>query len=106
MKNALFRSAKARQMKSKSDEVGDATRMSGMDENSRLRRRLGTAGLSSGLSSSHFDGFGWWGWFLGEFEGVGVMWLSCVVDGWTWLLMDEREKGSDFGMLEGGGGLK
>ncbi len=60
-----------------------------MGDNSRLRRRFGTAGLASGLSSSHFDGFVWLGWF----ERVGWVGGDGKCRGWmAMLLMDEERK--------------
>jgi hypothetical protein len=38
---------------------------------SRLRVGLGARGLSARLAASHFDGFGWGGWFWLELVLVG-----------------------------------
>jgi hypothetical protein len=60
----------------------------GWERDIRLSARLGTAGLASGLASSHFDGFGWWGFCLGGGKwdaGAARRWCSAgcdVRDGW------------------------
>jgi hypothetical protein len=61
------------------DDVRDAISMMDVVD-SRLRVGLGARGLAARLAASHFDGFGWVGFWVGE---IGVCWRrwSRMIDG-------------------------
>ena len=76
---------------SKVMEGGDGEGVLSMN-NVPLRAHFGTAGLASGLASSHFDGFGWWFW-LGRW--IGLCWWMLVVDlSWMDVVWMRKSKGN------------